>query len=372
MNTLFVILFFLFGFFILFVAKWIDHPILKWLFLLFFCVLVSTRDLYVPDTESYVSYYLSEDPSLAFFDNYGYEIGFQVLTKVIKSVFGDNYTAYFAAIAALNLLILNFAFILFFRNDAVYNEQTLNKSDRDVTIDVKSSILLNILYFMYYGMYLNAITLRVGLAFSLTILISAIAVNAKKIQDHIIILFLLIINYTLHATSVIALPIILILVYSKELKKKTYIISLSLIGIIYFLNLTSRLGGATFNAVVNFSNLSVLSTKLENYSGSSYLFEAVGVSSKFLFYFIMAFVFMLSDFANKFFYKFYNVYIVGLLVYSLFRSVLLIERITDYFFVFFIFCFYIYLKTKKDILFWIILVIVVFVQIVFVMRIINA
>ena len=114
----------------------------------------------------------------------------------------------------------------------------------------------------------------------------------------------------------------------------------------------------------------MLSNKLSNYGGES-LFMSEGISMKFVFYWIMAIVMLFNVNGSPKFYRLYNVYIVGLLIFSLMRSVLLIERVTDYFLMFSFILFYVFISKKEGWKYWMYYVSIVLMQVIFVMRIIN-
>ncbi len=69
--------------------------------------------------------------------------------------------------------------------------------------------------------------------------------------------------------------------------------------------------------------------------------------------------------------KYLNVYLLGVVIFSLFRSVLLVERVTDYFLLFSFVLFFIFLLKQRNHKFWLYYVPLVLVQMVFVLRILN-
>ena len=335
--------------------------------------MIAFRSLDVPDTDVYMNYFMMEDADLLYYNDYGFEIGFQFLTKLIKLVVSDNYQFYFALITLINLVLI---FNAVKRINKLHQEEYKVLSDSDVSPTTEStgffSIILLTLYVAFFGLYFNSIVLRVGIAFSLVVFAVSYALKKnKKPVDYIVILLFLILSVLFHSTAILGFIIILIILFSKKHSFKFYFILLSIIAGFYFLNLTSRLGGVVFNIIASLNAFTLLSDKLSNYGGTQSLFAAEGISIKFVFYWFMSFVLLLNDNQSKLYYKLFNVYLVGLAVFALLRSVLLVERVTDYFLLFSFVLFYLFLSQKEGVKFWMFYIGIVLVQLVFVLRIIN-
>ena len=159
--------------------------------------------------------------------------------------------------------------------------------------------------------------------------------------------------------------------FSKQLSIKTYIWIFAVSGIVYFSNLTSRLGSSVFGFISSLNNLTVLSTKLGGYEGDSSMFISEGISMKFVFFWMMSFVLIRNVSSSKIYYKYLHVYLAGLAVFAVFRSVLLVERVTDYFLLFSFVLFYLFIIKQNSFKFWAYNFIIIILQLVFVLRITN-
>ena len=122
--------------------------------------------------------------------------------------------------------------------------------------------------------------------------------------------------------------------------------------------------------MLTLNEVTVLATKLSSYEGNVTQ-EIEGVSMKFMFFWIMSFFLIFYSINSKIYFKYLNVYLIGLLIFGLFRSILLIERVTDYFLLFSFVCFYLFLIMQKPLKFWLYFIPIVSVQLVFVLRITN-
>jgi hypothetical protein len=374
MSLVYIILFILGCFIFSQIERFYKIPSVKWIFIIPFCLIIANRSLDVPDTSIYLNYLITEDPSISYYENYGFEVGFQTFTKIAKSIVDDNYYLYFTLITLTNLLVIDLALtriINIFCREEDESFKSLNSLE-SVELRNKYSILPLTLYVAYFGIYFNAIVLRVGISLSLLVLSASFAIKPQKnILDYSIIVALLFVGYLFHAIAVLGIIIILILIYSKQQSLKTYVWICSLIGIIYFSNLTSRLGDTVFGFITSLNTLSLLSSKLSNYSGDSTMFGVSKISTKFVFFWLMSFVLIFNQIESKVYYKFLNVFITGLALYGLFRSVLLVDRATDFFLLFSFVVFYLFLIKQSALKFWFYYIFIVLLQLTFVLRITN-
>lgn len=373
MDLIYILIFFIGCFLLSLLERNFRIPFAKWIFILPFCLIIQSRSLFVPDTEIYMNYFLSEDSSLLNFNIYGFELAFQVLTKIIKKIVGEDFRMYFALMTLTNLLIIDYALkkiIKMFNNEQ--NESiTENSPETLTTVQEKSYTILPLtLYVAFFGLYYNAIVLRVGIAFSLLILASAFAIKVKSKINYVYVILLLTLAYFFHSTALLGIIVILIILFSKQFSFRTYFIILLTIGIVYFSNLTSKLGSTVFNFITSLNNLTLLSAKLGNYGGES-LFAAEGISMKFVFFWLMSFVLAFYGAHGKIYYKFLNVYIFGLAIFALMRRVLLVERVTDYFLIFSFVLFCLFLILQDNFKFWMYYVGLILIQAIFVLRITN-
>lgn len=353
-------------------------PFAKWIFIIPFALIIANRSIDVPDTEVYMSYLISEDTEFYRYLDFGYEPGFQTMTKFYKLVLDDNYTIYFLMITIINLIIIDYSMQ---RISKVYYDEDRDRDEESITnhsglpgqfsYNNNFSIFPLTLYVSYYGLYFNAIVLRVGIALSLVILSASFSIKEKRSKlDYVWIILILTLSYFFHSTALLGVIINLIILFSKRFSNKTYILFWIFIGLFYFTNITSKLGDTIFGMITSLNSLTVVSTKLENYEGYD-IFNAQGISFKFIFYYLMSFVLLFENVNSKIYFKILNILFVGLFLFAIFRSVLLIERVTDYFLLFTIIAFYFYLLQQKTLKFWIYYSLIVLIQVVFVLRITN-
>lgn len=376
MNLFLLFVFFVGSFLVIFLERRCLIPFLKWIFIVPFCFILANRSLKVPDTEAYFDYFYNSDASgIDDFSNSSFEIGFQFFSKVIKLIVGENFIFYLAIITMLNLLIIDFSakrvshlFQIEQKNNDL--EEGFNGRNRFLS-NSYFSIFPLALYVAYFGIYTNAIVLRVGIAISLLVLAASYTLKEKKsISDIFKIIILFVLGYFFHATMLIGFFVVFILFSNKRFSKKRYLWIWFIIGFIYFSNFSTWLGNSAFSFIASLNELTLLASKMSSYEGNV-VQETGGISNKFVFYWIMAFVLIFYSFSSKIYYKLLNVYLIGLAIFALFRSVILIERVTDYFLIFSFLIFYLFLIMQKPYKFWLFFIPIVIIQLVFVLRITN-
>ncbi|WP_081503686.1 EpsG family protein [Treponema primitia] len=140
------------------------------LFILPFIILIALRSSMVPDTLIYIRYYLVSNTNL--FDtssNLRFEIGYQIINKIIKIFVHDNFRLFFAIITFFNLFL-----VMCVQKNLSIQSGYLN--------DNYSSLLLLLLYIPFWGIYHNAVILREGLSISFLLLLSVYCIKNKKIK----------------------------------------------------------------------------------------------------------------------------------------------------------------------------------------------
>ena len=120
-----------------------DNLIIQILIIIIFVAITGFRDLEVPDTTEYYDIFQSYNEDILDDQFIGQEIGFIAFGKIIKNLF-NNYVIYFSFIALLNILLIRGAL----------SNLEINKC------------LGMIAYISFYGLAVNFIFLRVGLAMS--------------------------------------------------------------------------------------------------------------------------------------------------------------------------------------------------------------
>lgn len=372
MNIFFIIFFILGCFVFSYLERHFRIKFAKWIFIIPFCILAANRSISVPDTEAYTSFFDSLDTSLSISGVYGFEIGFEYLSKIIKLLLGNSSIIFMGTISMINLLIIDYSMKKI--NKSLYSEQKDNGKDLSGNNrffqDHNLSIIPLTLYVAFFGLYFNTIVLRVGIALSLIVLASTFSIKPQKVlKDYFLICGLLLLAYFFHATAIFGIFIMFIFLFTKTYKSQTYIWIMFISGVIYMLNLSSSLGDKVFNTVLSLNNLTTLSDKLNNYSGD--ITYNTGVAMKYVFFWVMG-LFLIrfnSSISSKIFARYLNVYVAGIIIYSLFRSVLLLERVTDFFLAFSFILFYVFLLYQKSFKFWFFYVLIIVTQLIFILRI---
>lgn len=373
MNILLILLFVLGCFLFTQIERKYIIPHLNWGFVIVFCLLLANRSMSVPDTDAYYAHFVTTTTTFDDFGDFYFETGFQIFVKMLKIISRGNFVLYLGLITLTNLLIINFSINLIgklFR--AEQEKNVLNFTLVDYNGFFRNpyfAILPLTLYIAFFGIYLNAIVLRVGITLSLIVLSSCFAIKEKKnFFDYLFIFFLIVLGYYFHSTSLIGILIVVLLSLRVKFEKKTYLIIWFLIGLVYFTNFSAWLGNSVFSFMLSLNELTILATKLSSYDGNV-VQELQGVSMKFVFFWIMGLLLILENVKSEIYNKYLNVYLTGLVLFALFRSVLLIERVTDYFLLFSFVIFYLYLIVQKPHKFWLIYIFLIATQLVFVLRI---
>lgn len=348
-------------------------PFIKWIFIIPFAWIVSVRSMKVPDTEMYFEYFDLDHSDFFNFSLSTFEVGFQLFTKITKFFISDRFTFFLGFIAFINLIIICFSTN---RISKLYQKEQFDsdaisvfEGENRFFSSCSFSILPLTLYVSFFGLYFNTIVLRVGMTLSLVVLASSIAIKDKKnVLDYALIISILVLGYFFHSTAIFGFLIILILLSDFKFSKKNYLWIWFLIGIIYFTNFSTWLANSVFSFMLTLNEVTVLATKLSSYEGNVTQ-EIEGVSMKFMFFWIMSFFLIFYSINSKIYLKYLNVYLIGLLIFGLFRSILLIERVTDFFLLFSFVIFYLFLIMQKPHKFWLFFIPIVFIQLVFVLRI---
>lgn len=376
MNLYLLFFFILFCFFLSLIERKTHINYIKWLIILPFCIITATRSVKVPDTEAYLEFFNATDPfSFDDFGNFSFEIGFQVFTKIMKLIVADNFVLYLASFPLINLLSVNFSINQIgklFKADLENDSRFLFVGENRFLKNSFFSILPLTLYIAFYGIYTNAIVLRVGMAFSILLLVSTYILKPNKtFFDFIVIIFLSVLGYFFHITFLIGLLVIFIMLSKNIFSNKIYFWIWASIGLTYFVNLTSKLGDNVFSFISSLNELSNAATKLTSSYEGNVVQEVGGVSLKFVFFWIMAFVLIINNKPSKIYFKLLNVYLTGIALFAVFRSVTLIERVTDFFLLFSFLIFYLFLITQRLYKFWLFFVSIVLIQVIFIIRITN-
>lgn len=341
---------------------------LVFLLVLLMSMIIATRDIKVPDTEGYVEWFL-KDYGIFDFTNSPYEKGYTIFSRLFHMVFGDFYQLYFAFIPLLNFYLLSKT------SKIICSVITPSKRAKVDSIIVPFNIFfLFIAYFSYYGIYHNAIILRAGVATSLLILSLAFFLRNNNIKDIIESVFYFLLALSFHTSVLVCIPMFWLVRHNLNITNALYKIILIGIFSIYLLSPYLNVIMDPINQlflVLSSSDSSELS-KFEYYDGSS-TFVSDGISFKFLYFYLFGWIFFINKTNNHVYNRFMNIYIVGLLVWAIFRPVLWVERITDFYTFFYVILIMVFVaQNRKKPIVPVFVLLASFVQLVFIYRIIYS
>ena len=270
MDAFVVILFFVGCFLLSAIELRYKIPFAKWIFIIPFCLLIANRSEFVPDTGAYMDFW---DELAAFEINeaIAFELGFQYYSSFLKFFIGDDVRLYFAVLTLFNLLLIDFSV---FRIEQVLKREAEAGSGIVLYGNrlwrlTDFSIIPLTLYVAFFGLYFNAIILRVGVAFSLLVFASVFAVKTnRRWVDYACLVALCVISYFMHATAVVAIPLLLVLLFSRKYPTQLYLWVWVIAGVIYFTNMSSQLGEKVFSRMLSLTSFTEFTTKLSNYEGS--------------------------------------------------------------------------------------------------------
>lgn len=159
-----------------------------------FLLLCSFRSLKVLDTKEYLDVFEKMNTRIFDFQNFYFEKGFLVISKLIKIIFKDNFVIYFFIISFINLFFIK----------------------KFIQLNCKFYIIPIMLYISFWGIYFNMVILRFGIAFSLYIL--SIYFFENKLKKYGIVLYILAIFF--HKSFIFA--IISFFIKNKRYNKYIY------------------------------------------------------------------------------------------------------------------------------------------------------
>lgn len=328
--------------------------------------IVAVRDMKVPDTEGYVEWFL-KDYGIFELKNSPHEKGYTIFSRAFHVVFGDFYQLYFAFFPLLNFCLLTKA------SRIICNLMT---SSKGTFVGRKilpfNTLLLFITYFSYYGIYHNAIVLRAGVATSLLILSLALLLRNNNKKDIIGSVFCFLLALSFHTSVLVCLPMFWFIRHNVNITNDLYKIILTGIFVIYLLSPYLNVIMDPINQlflVLSSSDNSEFS-KFEFYDGSS-TFVSDGLSFKFLFFYSFGWIFVINKAKNHVYNRLMNIYIVGLLVWAIFRPILWVERVTDFYTFFYVILTMIFVaQNRKKPIVPLFILLASFVQLVFIYRIV--
>lgn len=328
-----------------------------------YLLFIVTRSISVPDTDSYIDFYQRlEAGNINNLLYFSFEPGFQFFGHFAKLVFGGNYIVFFSLISLINVLLVIFS---------IKRISCVVKTNKRIDY-----VLSVVLYFAYFGFFYNAIVLRAGVAMSI-LLYSTTIIAKKNIKrkDYFLIIGLCLLALSFHLSSIIGIIAILFFSCSKRLSVESYLVIWLLISFLFF-------SGSSIFLVKELSHFILLffscfsDSDYKKYEYYLYELDRVSfyVSYKYIFQLLSGLMLLLvKNDTPSIYYKYLNVYFVGLFLGAIFCSIEQMSRLTD-FFIFYLFVLqwlyfsYSYSRIKR--IKWA-LYPSVLIQLIFVFRIIN-
>lgn len=174
---------------------------------LVFAILAATRSVRFPDTIPYIDFFYNGSDNI--------EKGYLILAAIVKFFFGDSPRILFFIIALLN----GFIYLRIITNS-----------------DFRYPIIVLALVYSYYGIFLNFVVLRAGIANSF-ILLAIFSFEKSKIRFW----FYFVIAMLFHKTSLFLLPAFFIMSINKKFSRPIYFLIIafmyaySLVGVDRFI-----------------------------------------------------------------------------------------------------------------------------------------
>lgn len=333
MNALAIVIFSIFSCFLIIIQNQNSNNQLNKIFYIISCVVFSyfigTRTLEVPDTEAYTDFYNNTN-AYSFDDFYDstFETGFQILTKFLKIITAGNVSYYFMAICLINFTLLYYSLINFSNRKGFFLIIGLN------------------IYLAFFGLFYNGIVLRQGLALNLICYAVSLLNLSNETQSKLNkkkVIISLILAFFMHLSSVIGIVVWFLFKKLKGKSNKYYTIILVLSVLIYFLKL-GLIFLSIFTAFLDFLFSFFHGTQFAKYLFYQDLLEDVTfeVSFKILFFYFVALLILLLHFKDNLLKQniLFRIYMIGVILVSIFGFIGQISRILDYFLIFSVFVLY--------------------------------
>lgn len=270
------------------------------LFIIIFSIILSQRNILdSPDTNDYFQFFNSIN--FTNFNIYRFEIGFKVYTLIFKILINDFRIYLFSFPFLFSLLFL----------------VIIRKS-----IKLNPGLIYLIVLLAYFGIYYSGIVIRQSIALALVSLVIVNYFNNGKLKIND--LFIIFISIIFHNSALIIIPIFLI----SMIKIKEKFIFTILVVLVYFIDL----GRSVMPPLLSYLESIFQNSYYINYFSR---FEWNGSISLWSILIMLLLLYVSLSFKKgKFNEKLFSVVFFGGFLYSLFRSIPIVERIAEYFIVF--------------------------------------
>lgn len=289
------------------------------LFLLSFAVIMSIRSITIPDTQNYIFMFnrldINHDYGFSFVNEngqFGIEYGFLYLLLFFKKFISINYRFLFFCIALFSTFVSvsSISGII-----SYYEKDEINRPT--------NKILIACIYISYFGLYYNCIAIRAGIAFSFILLSIYLALQNK----YVLTLLLLLLAFTMHRLSVIVIVVVFILKFMPMLKRNIFIALWSVVGVLQFIFRFSGLN-AFMRQILN-----DVSSKITFLDYLRFLDNTESDRSVYMMIlWLIGYALILLNYYKNNLYKYFNVYLLGMIAVMCLSWAKGYSRITDFFF----------------------------------------
>lgn len=297
--------------------------------IILFSILISFRNpINFPDIAEYEIFY--ENISLKNITiGYSYfELGFIILSYLIKIIIGNNIKIYFFLLSLFQLLVLLYAIKNILNHNIEQNKKKLK---------YKVLVLFLIVYIPYYGIYYNSIVLRQSFSIAFTTLGISFLIN-KKLINYLVSSILAIL---FHRTSIIFIIIGLIIYIIKYYINKKYYnyyiyILIIILSIIIGINYNMIFIIMNREIIKNFIDERMMRYILEIMNEQYVIFSLRNILLAIKFILILIIYKDIKCLKNDADINFiFYIYFIGILINMIFSSKSYIQRILDYFYIFY-------------------------------------
>ncbi|KWR58967.1 EpsG family protein [Bacteroides cellulosilyticus] len=287
-------------------------------FILLYLYILTTIN--TPDLLGYKNYFKTCSLNLGIEYGSSYEVGFQYLTKFIKSL-TESFYIYFLILAVVNLCLI-YGMYSFISKECIY----------------KNPLLLYIYYISYFGLYYNGIVLRQGLALFLIYFAILYILSTKyRVSSFFIILLCFLLAITLHSTAILAILIVLVLLIS-NIQKQNLMIVLIIGSLIISI---SGIGNSFMHLLLGDNFMELLHSfgddgtrKMHKYITQ---YDRMNYESKISFWqiyiYVLTLILAIKPPQSYVYYKLMNILLFGVVLNSLLGGITGISRVIDYFIV---------------------------------------
>lgn len=311
-----------------------------------FAIMIAFRPHYIPDTIAYINVFTIME-SISINGNNAIaelgldmEWGFLYLIKFFHIIGIDNYVVFFILLSIINSILVVWASSKIIK---LINKE-LEKSESLIAhkSKYKFGIVLAI-YFSYYGLMHNAITLRAGLSLTLSLVVIAFFMEKKYLKA--LLVFLVALSF--HSLSIL-IPIVLVMYkVIPRLPARAYRLILIVNGVFLFFRSRTVITSLTIEFSTKISDYIPVLRPLIRYLYNNNANAEFALRN--VFFYALSWYFIRFKLKSEIFYKMYNIFLVGISLMIGLNNIMGISRVYDYMLFYIIllqYCMYEYKKKK--------------------------